>query len=228
LVIAHRGAWGPAVKNAPEENTLEAFEQAIAVGADMIEFDVRRTHDGHLIVYHDARVKTVRTSSLRYDELRVKGTRSRPPLLDDVLEMARGRIGLDLELKERGYVDDVIALLRSFGFERCLLTSFLDQVILEAKTLAPELRTGLLIGLGRRRTFTARVHASKADCVGLHHRIADAAELARAATAGVRCLVWTVNDVDAMDRYLANGAVEGVITDLPALALERRARLAVA
>src|ERR1700733_11373127 len=67
LVIAHRGAWGPAAPDAPAENTLEAFEAAIALGADMIELDVRQTLDGHLIVYHDARVKAVPTSSLPYE-----------------------------------------------------------------------------------------------------------------------------------------------------------------
>ena len=52
-IIAHRGAWGTAAPSAPAENTLEAFEAAIALGADMIELDVRRTRDGHLIVFHD-------------------------------------------------------------------------------------------------------------------------------------------------------------------------------
>ncbi len=48
-IIAHRGASGSGV-----ENTLESFEKAIELGVDMVEFDVRRTHDGVLIVYHDA------------------------------------------------------------------------------------------------------------------------------------------------------------------------------
>ena len=92
LVIAHRGAWGPAAPSAPAENTLEAFEAAIALGADMIELDVRRTRDGRLVVFHDARVKTVPTGSLRYHALTAKGTKSRPPLLQDVLELTKDRI----------------------------------------------------------------------------------------------------------------------------------------
>ena len=54
LVIAHRGAWGPASPAAAAENTLEAFEAAIALGADMIELDVRRTRDSQLVVFHSA------------------------------------------------------------------------------------------------------------------------------------------------------------------------------
>jgi glycerophosphoryl diester phosphodiesterase len=224
LVIAHRGAWGPAAPGAPAENTLEAFEAAILLGADMIELDVRRTRDGRLIVFHDARVKTVPTASLRYDAVRVKGTDSRPPLLEDVLALTKDRIALNLEVKEAGYVEETVALLRGFGLERCLLSSFLDQVVLEAKTAAPELRTGLLIATGFRRALTARLPASKADCLGLHRRLADAAALATAAGAGVPCVIWTVNGSRALDRYLGHPAVEGVVTDRPARALERRDR----
>jgi len=225
LVIAHRGAWGPAARGAPAENTLEAFEAAIALGADMIELDVRRTRDGHLVVYHDARVRRLPVSSLHHAALTAKGTRSRAPLLADVLALTKGRIALDLEVKEPGYVDETVALLRRHAFERCVLTSFLDDVVLEAKTRAPELRTGLLIAAGLRRALTTRVPASKADTLGLHRRLADATGLARAAAAGVPCVIWTVNGPRALDRYLGHPAVEGVITDRPALALERRAVL---
>ncbi len=223
LVIAHRGVWGPASSTAAAENTLEAFEAAIALGADMIEFDVRRTRDGHLVVFHDARVKTVPTSSLRYDALKVKGSTSRPPLLADVIALTKGKIALNVELKEPGYVDETIALLRPFGLDNCLLSSFFHDVLREAKALAPELRTALLIAAGFRKALTTRLHASHADCLGLHRRLANATALASAAAAGIPCVIWTVNAPQAMDRYLAHAAVEGIVTDRPSLALERRA-----
>jgi glycerophosphoryl diester phosphodiesterase len=222
LVIAHRGVWGP---GGPADNTLEAFEAAIELGADMIELDVRRTRDGHLIVFHDARVKTVPISSLRYDALRVKGTHERPPLLEDVLKLTKDRIALNLEVKEAGYVEETIALLRPFGLERFLLSSFLDEVVALAKALAPRLRTGLLVATGFRKALTTRLPASNADCLCLHHRLADAKALASIDTAGTTCVVWTVNAPRALDRYLIHPAVEGVITDRPALALERRDHL---
>jgi glycerophosphoryl diester phosphodiesterase len=225
LVIAHRGAWGKRTPGAPAENTLEAFEAAIALGVDMIELDVRRTRDGHLVVHHDARVRALPVSSLRYEALTVKGKRSRPPLLDEVLALTKDRIALNLEVKEQGYVKDTIALLRRHEFDRCLLTSFLDDVVLEAKARAPELRTGLIIATGLRRALTSRLPASKADCLVVHRRLADATGLAKAANAGVSCVVWTVNGPRGLDRFLGHPAVEGVITDRPALALKHRARL---
>ena len=225
LVIAHRGAWGTAVPNTPAENTLEAFDAAIALGADMIELDVRRTRDGQLVVFHDARVKTVPTSSLPYEALKTKHTNQRPPLLQDVLELTRDRIALNLEIKETGYIEDTIALLRAFGLERLLVSSFLDDVVREAKALAPHLRTGLLVGAGFRKALSTRLPATGADCLVLHRRLADATALAKAAAANIPCVVWTVNAPRTLDRYLANPAVEGVITDRPALALQRRAAL---
>ena len=225
MVIAHRGAWGAAAPGNAAENTLEAFESAIELGADMIEFDVRGTRDGQLIVFHDARVNRMPTGSLPYVALRVKGTQSRPPLLTDVLALTKDRIALNLEFKEAGYVEAAIALLHPFGLERCLVSSFLDDVVREAKALAPALRTGLLVRTGVRRALTTRLPAAHADCLCLHRRLADAAALSSAAAAGVPCVIWTVNAPRAMDRYLRHPVVEGVITDRPALALERRAKI---
>ena len=52
MVIAHRGASALA----PHENTLEAFQIAIDLKADMVEFDVRKTSDNILIVFHDGTI----------------------------------------------------------------------------------------------------------------------------------------------------------------------------
>jgi glycerophosphoryl diester phosphodiesterase len=227
MVIAHRGAWGRRTPGAPAENSLEAFEAAIALGADMVELDVRRTRDGQLIVFHDARVKTLPTSSLPYEAFTAKGRRSsRPPRLAEVLELTRDRIALNLEIKEAGYTEQTVALLRRFDPEHYLVSSFLDDVVREAKTLAPELRTGLLVGAGFRWALATRAPAARADCLVIHRRVASAAALSAASAAGVPCVVWTINAPRTLDRYLSSDAVEGVITDRPALALERRALIA--
>ena len=107
MVAAHRGVAAGAA-----ENTIAAFTNAIDVGADMIEFDVRRTRDGELIAFHDAVVGGVPVSGLTRDEIEaVAGVR--PPLLAEVLRVCAGRIRLDVELKEDGYVRDVMAVLRT-------------------------------------------------------------------------------------------------------------------
>jgi glycerophosphoryl diester phosphodiesterase len=162
---------------------------------------------------------------LRYEALRIRGTKERPPLLEDALALTKGRIALNLEVKETGYVEETIALLRPFGLDRCLLSSFLDEVVVEAKALAPELRTGLLVATGFRRALKLRLHITRADCLVLHRRLADATALSSLQAAGRTCVIWTVNAPRAMDRYLRHPAVEAMITDRPALALKRRAHL---
>jgi glycerophosphoryl diester phosphodiesterase len=66
--VAHRGIWNDIL-----ENTLAAFEHAIALGADMIEVGVRRTRDGQLIAFHDAALGGVSVARLDRSELTAKG-----------------------------------------------------------------------------------------------------------------------------------------------------------
>jgi glycerophosphoryl diester phosphodiesterase len=228
-VVAHRGSWGP-----HPANTLAAFEEAVRVGVDMIEFDIRRTEDGRLVVHHDADLDDLPLATLRHRDLLAMRT-SPPPLLDEVLELARGRVAVNPELKEPGCTREVIRRLAAFGSAEVLLTSFLDSVIAEAKALAPELRAGLLVGRGLRQQrpggFVSdlfplrRLQNSHADVLVLHHRLADAGVLRRASAAGMSCLVWTVNGPGRLDRFLSDPRVAGVITDDAALALRRRQAL---
>jgi glycerophosphoryl diester phosphodiesterase len=218
-VLAHRGAWGEAA-----ENTLEAFESAIRMGADMIEFDVRRTGDGRLVVHHDPSRDGMPLGAVRATAL--SDRRAQTPRLEEVLDLARGRIGIDVELKERGCVEEVVPQLRDFGLEHVLLTSFLDDVVHTARELEPELTTGLLIGRYRSATElfpSGRLRRARADALVIHHRLLSTGVLARTEHP---CLVWTVNASAQVERLLMNENVAGVITDRPRAALDQRANCA--
>jgi glycerophosphoryl diester phosphodiesterase len=218
LVVAHRGAWGIAA-----ENTLAAFETAIALGADMIEFDVRRTGDGRLVVCHDPSRYGLPLAGVRHGAL--DGADGTPPRLEEVLALAHGRIALDIELKERGCVREVIELLERFGPTRCLLSSFHDDVVREAKDAAPALTTGLIVGTYRSVSElfpSSRLRRASADVLIVHDRLADAGVLRRTS---LPCVVWTVNDPRRLERRLADPRIAGVITDVPELALKTRAAL---
>ncbi len=71
LVVAHRGAWRPA-----PQNSLEAFEEAVQLGCDAIELDVRRTSDGRVVVVHDARAGIRPIAKLTHEELQARGASS--------------------------------------------------------------------------------------------------------------------------------------------------------
>lgn len=125
-IVAHRGAM-----HAAPENTLEALELAAALGAHIIEIDVRTTMDGHLVVLHDARLdRTTDGTGPVYNHTLAEvqaldagrwfhpdHAGARVPTLGQCLAWAKGRIPLLLDLKERGpaYADAVAAAVRQHG-----------------------------------------------------------------------------------------------------------------
>jgi glycerophosphoryl diester phosphodiesterase len=224
MVAAHRG-----VAAGVAENTLEAYRNAIDVGADMVEFDVRRTRDGELIAFHDALVGRAPVSGLTRDDI-AAAAGVRPPLLTEVLQTCAGRIKLDVELKEDGYVPDVLAVLRS-GCDpaEMIVTSFLPAVVAQAKDAFPELRTGLLVGSGgpwtdlparaRELQAVALARQVRADYLAPNYRFAALGMVRRAAAAGLPCLLWTVNSPALIRRYAADERIAAIITDVAAQAV---------
>jgi glycerophosphoryl diester phosphodiesterase len=207
-VIAHRGAWGPDVP----ENSLAAFEQAIDLGADMIEFDVRRTRDRELIVFHDAEVAGAPVASLTRLEIEdLAGVL--PPLFQETLELARGRIALDVELKEDGYVDELADLLSGFAARGgdLIVTSFLDLVLAQLTELTPQLTRGLVLSHSTERA-PQRANTCGATVVLPKMQLVGEASLAEISDAGLPVVVW---DFMATEHaaLLSDTRISGVITD---------------
>jgi glycerophosphoryl diester phosphodiesterase len=141
LIVAHRGAWGQA-----PQNSLQAFEDAISLGCDMVELDLRRTRDGRFVVVHDARIGGRPVAASDHGELQARMGDGRPHTLEDVLELLAGRIALDIELKEDGYVEPAMALIaRWLGPDQYVLTSFIDGVLDAARRAVPDVHAGLLL-----------------------------------------------------------------------------------
>jgi glycerophosphoryl diester phosphodiesterase len=217
-IIAHRGGPPAGV----EENSLAAFAAAHAAGADMVELDVRRSGDGRLIVVHDSTAAGLAVRRKALSELRSASGLELPELAD-VVEFARGRIGLDVELKEPGFEADVLLALepaRADG-RPLLVTSFFAGVLRRVRAREPAVETGLLVRSAAR--VPRRLAAS-----GARYLLPPASALRRgvldaAARAGVPAIPWTVNAPADLRHALGHPAVAGVITDLPELALRARA-----
>jgi glycerophosphoryl diester phosphodiesterase len=229
-VIAHRGATAQAT-----QNSLPAFEAAIELGAEFIEFDVRRTSEGALIVLHDATIGGAPVASLTRDSIYQKSGQ-KPPLLVEVLELTVGRIGLDVELKEDGYVAEVLAEV-GLGSEpeRLVYTSFLDAVVEQIRHRQPAAKTGLILGQSSPIPYlrtrlselfpVERLRNCGATFAVLHFRLAQLGALRRAHAAGFASLVWTVNGAPHLRHFLSDPLIYGVITDQPARALAMRGAL---
>lgn len=218
-MIAHRGVHCTGAT----ENTLAAFELAVELGADMIELDVRRTGDGQLAILHDHAITGVALDSCSLDEFEAR-TGLRPPLLEEVLDWAAGRIALDVELKEDGYVELVAPMLEQFAAgNELLVTSFLDPVLARLTQLAPSLRLGLLLWCTADRA-AERARAAGAQVVLPEMKLVNEALIAGVSGADLELVVW-----DFMAKQhaasLADARVSGVITDDPAGALAARGAL---
>lgn len=223
LVVAHRGAWGAA-----PQNSLAAFEQAVTDGADAVELDVRRTADGRLVVVHDPRVGVRAVGRLDHAELRDRVKAGQAPELDEVLTLAAGRIGVDLELKEDGYVEEVMAAVaRHLAPDRYVVTSFVASVLPQVRDAEPAARTGLLLASRRSaRGLERRVQRAQVDFVAPHATLARSGLLAWAAERGLPAWVWTVNEPRALRALLADPRVGAVITDRARDAVLEARRLA--
>jgi glycerophosphoryl diester phosphodiesterase len=210
-VIAHRGAsWEE------RENTLPAFERAIALGADYVELDVQLSADGEPVVFHDTDLDrlTPLTGPLRRRrtaELREVGI----PTLAEVVAVTRGRIGLMAELKNAHLYRAgalVERALPALGRDD-VVVSFQRRALLAAARARPELRLLQHVGLG----VSIRAAAGYAWGAGFWEPRATARGIARARGLGLVTTVYTVNDPARLAELAALG-VDGVFTDRPDLA----------
>jgi glycerophosphoryl diester phosphodiesterase len=207
-VIAHRGSHGEGVI----ENTMAAFERAVALGANMIELDVRRTADDELVIFHDGAVGTERIGSLTLPELRRRSA-AEVPRLRDVLDWASRRIALDVEVKEDGYVVRLVELLATFvgGGGELLVTSFVDSILSRLDRLPA--RRGLLIERSAAGAINRALECG-ADALVVEADLVSDALMTEAVGAGLKFVVW---DFMASTRshaaLLRDPRVAGVITD---------------
>lgn len=214
LIVAHRGAW----EQAPQ-NSLEAVRQAVALGCDGIEIDVRRTADGQLVIVHDARLRWRQVGRLDHQQVQARMQVGQAPLLSDVLDQAAGRILVDIELKEDGYVQDVAAVIgQRLAPAQYTVTSFRPRVLAQVKQHLSEARTGLLLGPRGARQAGRRLREARADFAAPHVTLARAGFLEWAAARGLECWLWTVNDARALKSLGAHPSVAALITDVPARA----------
>jgi glycerophosphoryl diester phosphodiesterase len=185
LVIAHRGA-----SYDRPENTIPAFELAIEMGADYVEFDVHND----LSVTHDRPRR-----ALTY------------PKLDEVLDVCRGRIGLMVELKRpRG--DTVERTLQRLDDDAVLLC-FQRPPLEEARRRRPALRTIQHVGFG-----VSIRRAAGAWAAGFRNDRVTHRGLLAAQRLGLETTVYTVND-EARMLELQELGVTGIFTDRPDRAL---------
>jgi glycerophosphoryl diester phosphodiesterase len=143
ITIAHRGD-----PMGHLDNTMEAFESAVLAGADMIELDLRRCHDGMVVCLHDETLKTPwgidrPVADMTWDEVgavTVEGYRI--PTFDEAL--AQIEIPLMVDFTMTDVVDDAVRSVREAdAMARCLFVSGNFDALRQLRAQAPEARIGM-------------------------------------------------------------------------------------
>jgi glycerophosphoryl diester phosphodiesterase len=218
-IISHRGLCRAAPRaRRTGENTLDAFQAGIdaldAMGfPPAIEFDVRRSADGALVVCHDATLYRStgargRVESHTAAELRAFGVAR----VEELFERFPGA-EFHLEIKQRGIAQGAGELIAAYGVaDRVIVSSFLWK---ELPALREKTRIALTTAFPTRRTIGAAVNAG-AWAIHPDYRRATARLVEAAHNAGLKVNAWTVNTPRAYARMERMG-VDAVFSDNPIL-----------
>lgn len=233
LTFGHRGARAYAPMN-----TIPSFELAHEMGAHGIEFDVRRSKDGVLVLLHDATIDGTsnghgNVADLTFAELReldfggwldAKYAGTQIPTLDELFEAVGNKFLMNVEIKcerlaSEGIEQQVAETIARHGLaDRILISSFNPLVVKRSAKAMPHILRGLLV---EAETPFARARLLQTlDIQALHpyFPFIDASYMQKARALGLAVNTWTVNDPAEAQR-LAGLGVSAVITDKPDLIL---------
>ncbi|MBI1183120.1 hypothetical protein GC194_02530 [bacterium] len=230
LVIAHRG-----YSSAAPENSLAAFRKAIEAGADFFECDVRKTKDDSVVVLHDQNLKrtagsAINLAELSYDELKNHHAgyttkfgdafAGEPiPTLRETLQLAKGNIKVEIEIKEEGMAQAVVRLVELLGMvDDVVVISFIFSEIQEVKRLNEQMTVKYLVGLRWNESDLKQLQETGGERLGVYG-VPSARKVALAHRFGIHLGVYTINSERALRRAIKNG-VDGITTNFPELALQ--------
>lgn len=232
-VIAHRG-----FSEIAPENTMIAFKKAIEIKADYFELDVHKTKDDVLVVIHDKTIdrtssneKSGKVSELNFNEIQKvkvgysskfsdKYKDEKIPTLKEVLQLAKGKIKVCVELKVIGIEKQVVDLLNEVDMtNQVIVFSFNDESLIKIKKLNPKLKTLFLKNDANLKTLDF-VKAINANAIGIGYGTELTKEfMDYAKNINIKIFKWTVNNKQEMKK-LIDLNIDGIITDRPDLALK--------
>ena len=215
VIIGHRGAAGLA-----PENTLPSFEKAVACGVQAVELDVHLCEEQLVVIHDDTLERTTNgtgsVATTRLAELRAldAGGGARVPLLEEVLDVLPETTGVNIELKGSGTALPLAAFLPSPPPRRSIiLSSFDHDALREFRSARDDYPLAPLFGRWRRDALAVALEFGS-GYINLSGRIVTDERLEAICGAGLRALVYTIND-PAVARRLIGAGAWGVFTDLP-------------
>jgi len=242
--VAHRGASFVA-----PENTLAAYHAAIKAGADGAECDVYRSADGVVFLSHDKSPKRTMggiegdLTQMTFEQIRQfdagswKGEQfkgEKVPTLDEYLKVLKGTTCHPVvEIKQVGIEADVLDCIRKNNMtDVTTIIAFNEGVVREIRRLEPNICVAWLYSENLKDKGTAEENAERLTefllersrdldvaILDLDHRILSPQLVKSLSEAGIRVWAWTVDEAEAMNRYLDWGVVS-ITTNKPELLSE--------
>lgn len=223
LIFAHRGA-----SNIAPENTLKAFKKAIELQADFIEFDVHQTKDKKIVVIHDG--NTFRTTgrlgiikSMTLEEIKQLdcGDGETIPTLEEVIELAKGKISLNIEVKARGFTEELVRTInKSEIIEAVIISSFKHDILLKVQKLDSRIklasleptRVGWVKSWISRKKLLKNATENKFFAINPYHKLVNRKFINKTHNNNIKIYPWTVNSDFAIRKLIEMG-VDGIITN---------------
>ncbi|TFG18510.1 MAG: glycerophosphodiester phosphodiesterase [Promethearchaeota archaeon] len=127
MIIGHRGAFFEAT-----QNTIRAFELAVECGAEMVEFDVHSTKDGHVVIIHDRTTEKVSDVHMDVQKSTLAEVQKVPlhgghtiPTLDELFKKFKGKLYFQIEIKQAGIASEVLSVIDKHDlYDQCIISSF--------------------------------------------------------------------------------------------------------
>ncbi len=223
ICIAHRGASGLF-----PENTLLAFRKALEMGACWLELDVQLSADGELVVIHDESLERTTNGHglVAQQPLAVlrqldAGQGEQVPLLAEVLDLARGRANVNIELKGIGTGEPVARMLQQrflsgqTKIKKILASSLNEKELRSLSALLPQLPLALVAERVDKQIWQSAEELGVWS-LNLEKSCIDSQLVAKARAEKRKVLAYTVNDVQELKRLKGCG-IAGVFTDFPDL-----------
>jgi len=223
LIMGHRGASAIA-----PENTLKAFEKAIDLQADFIEFDVQETLDGELVITHDEDIRRITghdgiISKMTLNELKMLdfGEGEKIPTLEELVKLTKNRIKLNCEIKVKGIIEKLIKIFRKWDIlDTSIVSSFIHEELLAIQKLAPSIKLASLeptpgtikIDWAKKKEMIEYCINNKLYGINPIIMMVDQQFIDFAHANNIKVFPWTVDSRVAIKKLIRLGA-DGIITN---------------
>ena len=231
MVVAHRGFSGAA-----PENTMAAFRKAFEAGSDMIELDIQLSKDGKIVVIHDEALKRTTNGQGKVEDHTFREIRDldagswfgpqfsgeKIPTLQEVLELAKDKVLVNIEIKNPAHGQYAITELADQGLVTVNKAGMLNRIIFSSfnpvslewiQDREPRAWTAFLY----HRDWNSLSEVTKGkdwEVLNLRNSLLTRGKIEKIHQEGIKINVYTVNDEEDLEQFVKWG-VDGIITNYP-------------